>query len=114
MGVNPQNADKALAAAIDEIKRIQETPPAEEELNLWKDYVQGTVARQMETFGGIAQSLVMAAFYDLGPYFAYEYPGILRAITAEQVWQAARERLHPDGYIAVMVGPVEPGNVPKQ
>jgi len=107
MAVSPVNADKALAAAIAEVKKMQAAAPSEEEINLWKDYVQGTVARQMETFGGIAQNLVLSAFYDLGLYFPYEYPRILRAITADQVQNAAKQHLSPDNYIAVIVGPVE-------
>ncbi len=107
MGVNPANAEQALEAAREEIQRLREEPPTEEELQLWKDYVKGTVARRMETYAGIAQELVLAAFYDLGPYHAYEYPGILAAITRDEVHEAAREFLHPEGYIAVMAGPVE-------
>lgn len=107
MGVDPANADKALNVALEELKRIQEAPPSEEELGLWKDYVEGTVARRMETYSGIARELVLAAFYDLGLYFAYEYPGVLREITAEEVHEAAGQFLHPDGYVAVIAGPVE-------
>jgi len=107
MGVNPANVDKALAAAVDEIRKMQSAPPSDEEMNLWKDYVEGTVARQMETFGGIAQSLIQSEFYELGPYFPYQYPGLLRAITADQVLGAAKGKLYPDNYIAVVVGPVD-------
>ncbi len=107
MGVNPENVEQALSAAVEELERIQQEPPSAEELKLWKDYVEGTVARRMETFSGIAQNLVLSAFYELGPYFPYEYPGILRAITGEQVHQAAQEHLHPEGYVAVIAGPVE-------
>lgn len=106
MGVNPANADKALNAAVEELGRVQEEPPSADELGLWKSYVEGTVARRMETYQGIARELVLASFYDLGLYFAYEYPGILSDITADQVHEAARQFLHPDGYIAVIAGPV--------
>ena len=106
MGVAPENADKAIAAALEELKRIQQEPPSEAELQLWKDYVKGTVARRMETYGGIAQELTLASFYDLGLYHAYRYPGILAQITAGEVNAAARELLHPEGYVAVLAGPV--------
>ena len=105
MGVNPANADKALETALEELRRIRNEPPSEEEVQLWKDYVKGTVARRMETYAGIAQELVLAAFYDLGPYHAYEYPGILADITAAEVQEAAKTFLHPDGYVAVIAGP---------
>jgi len=105
MGVNPANADKALQAALEELQRIRSEPPSEEEVQLWKDYVKGTVARRMETYAGIAQELVLAAFYDLGPYHAYEYPGILAGITSAEVQEAAKTFLHPDGYVAVIAGP---------
>ncbi len=108
MGVNPANTDKALSAALEELRRLQQEPPSEEELNLWKDYVQGTVAREMETYSGIAQNLVLSAFYDLGLYFPYQYPTLLKAITADEVHQAAQQFLHPEGYVAVIAGPVEP------
>jgi zinc protease len=107
LGVNPANVDKAISAALQELEQIQQEAPSEEELQLWKDYVEGTVARRMETFSGIAQNLVLSAFYELGLYHPYEYPGILRAITGEQVQQAARDFLHPEGYVAVIAGPVE-------
>ncbi len=107
MGVNPENADKALQAALAELRRIQQEEPSAEELQLWKDYVKGTVARRMETYAGIARELVLAAFYDLGLYHAYEYPGILGAITTGEVHSAAGKFLHPDGYVAVLAGPVE-------
>ncbi len=107
MGVNPENVDKALSAAIEELERIQKEPPSAEEMKLWKDYAEGTVARRMETFSGIAQNLMLSAFYDLGAYFPYEYPTILRDITAEQVHEAAHEFLHPTGYVAVIAGPLE-------
>ncbi len=107
MGVNPENVEKAISTAIEELERIQKEPPPDEEVELWKDYVEGTVARRMETFSGIAQNLVISAFYELGPYFPYEYPGILRAITAEQVQEAAQKHLYPEAYVAVIAGPVE-------
>ncbi len=105
MGVDPAHADRALAAALEELERIRAEAPSEEELALWKDYVEGTVARRMETFAGIAQNLVLSAFYELGLHHPYEYPHILRAITAEQVHQAARQQLHPQAYLAVIAGP---------
>ncbi|MFB3879954.1 MAG: M16 family metallopeptidase [Armatimonadota bacterium] len=106
MGVAPENAERAIAAALEELKRMQQDPPSAGELQLWKDYVKGTVARRMETYGGIAQELTLASFYDLGLYHAYRYPGILAGITADEVNAAAKQFLHPDGYIAVMAGPV--------
>ena len=107
MGVNPENADKALQAALEELRRIQQEEPSAEELQLWKDYVKGTVARRMETYAEIARELVLAAFYDLGLYHAYEYPHILAGITAEEVHGAAGEFLHPGGYVAALAGPTE-------
>jgi zinc protease len=105
MGVSPENVDKAIGAAVEEMKRIQQQPPSDEELTLWKDYVEGTVARQMETFSGIGQTLVLSAFYDLGLYFPYQYPNILRGITPAQTQGAAQKFLHPEGYVAVTAGP---------
>jgi zinc protease len=105
MGVSPENVDKAVAAAVEEMQRLQKEPPSEEQVTLWKDYVEGTVARQMETFSGIGQSLVLSAFYDLGLYFPYQYPKILRDITPAQTQEAAQRFLHPEGYVAVVAGP---------
>jgi len=107
MGVNPANAKTALDAAIEELERMRNEPPSEEELELWKGYVKGTVARRMETYEGIARELVLAAFYDIGAYHAYEYPGILAAITPAEVHKAARQHIHPQSYVAVIAGPVD-------
>ena len=107
MGIHPDKVDASITAAVEELQRMQKEPPSAEEMQLWKDYVEGTVARQMETFSGIAQSLVSSAFYDLGLDFPYRYPKILREITAEQVQEAAKKHLHPEGYVAVIAGPVK-------
>jgi len=107
MGVNPANADSALSSAIEELEKMQEEPPSAEELQLWKDYVKGTVARRMETYAGIARELALAEFYHLGLYHPYEYPGLLSNISAEEIHQAALAYLHPQGYVAVIAGPVD-------
>jgi len=107
MGVNPAKVEAAVTAAVAEMKKMQAEPPTTQELQLWKDYVEGTVARQMETFAGIAQNLVISSFYDLGLDFPYRYPEILRGITAEQVQEAAKKHLHPEAYVSVITGPVE-------
>ncbi len=112
MGVNPSKVNAAVAAALDEMKKMQAAPPTAEELQLWRDYVEGTVARQMETYSGIAQNLVLASFYDLGLDFPYRYPEILKGITAEQVQDAAKKYLHPEAYVSAIAGPVEEAEKP--
>lgn len=106
MGVNPKNVDRAVAGALAQMERIQQTGPTDAELALWKDYLAGSLALRMETNGGIAGNLADAEFYQVGLDYPYRLPGIMAGITKAQVLAAAKKYLHPEHYVLVEAGPV--------
>ena len=108
MGVNPANVDRAVASALGQIKLIRERGVTDREMTLWKDFAAGSLALRMETNAGIASNLADAEFYGLGLDYPYRLPGILAAISKEQVAAAARKYLHPQGYVLVEAGPTAP------
>jgi zinc protease len=108
MGVNPARVDRAIDAALADMRGILKEPPGDAELRLWKDYVTGQLALQLETNAGIASSLAEAEFYGLGLDYPWRYPQIIGALTPKDVAEAARRYIQPDHCIIIIAGPETP------
>jgi len=104
MGVNPANADKAVKSALEGMRGMQQAAPGAKEMQLWKDYAAGSLALRLETNEGVAANLADAEFYGLGLDYPYRLPGLIAAVTPEQVLAASRTYFHPDDYVLVKVG----------
>lgn len=104
-GVNPANVDRAIRAMLDEIKRLCDEPVPADELEDSKRYVTGSLPLQLETNDGVASLLVDLEWHELGLDYLSRYPGIMRALTAEQVQAAAQKYLNPDLYVLAVAGP---------
>ena len=105
MGVNPANVSKAVAAALAQMRKVQQQGVTDREMALWQDYAAGSLALRMETNEGVANSLADAEFYGLGLDYPYRLPALLAALSRQQVQAAARKYLHPEAYVLVTAGP---------
>jgi zinc protease len=108
-GVNPANVDRALAAIVEEIGRFCANGPTEAEMSDAQDYMTGSLVLGLETNDGIAGTLLGIERFNLGLDYIRRYPAIIRAITAEEVVQAARRYLSTTDYVAVVAGPAREG-----
>jgi zinc protease len=108
MGVNPARVEQAVTSAFAELGRINQQPPGDRELQLWKDYVTGTLALSLETNAGIAASLSDAEFYGLGLDYPWRYPELIRKLTPADVAAAGRKYITPDRAITIIAGPEMP------
>ncbi len=104
-GVNPANVERAISAMLDEIKRLCDELVPADELEDSKRYVTGSLPLQLETNDGVASLLVDLEWHELGLDYLSRYPGIIRALTAEQVQAAAQKYLNPDVYVLAVAGP---------
>jgi len=104
-GVNPRNVDRAVAAILDEIRRLRETPVSDEELNDSKAYLIGSLPLQLETNEGVATAILDMELYQLGLDYLQRYEGLVRAITTEDVQRVARMYLDPESYALAIAGP---------
>jgi zinc protease len=104
-GVNPANVPEAVEAIVFEIERFIKDGPTAEEMSDAQDYMTGSLVLGLETNDGIAGTLLGIERYGLGLDYIARYPGIIRAITAEDVVQVARSYLSTTDYVVVTAGP---------
>lgn len=104
-GVNPANVTRAIAAMLDEIRRLQDEPVPADELEDNKHYLTGSLPLQLETNDGVASLLVDLEWHELGLDYLERYPGIINGVTAAQVQAAAQKYLNPDAYVLAVAGP---------
>lgn len=105
LGTNPANAKKAVAAVEAEIQRIQRGGVTQREVDESVAYLTGRFPLRLETNDGMAEMLWSMEFFNLGPDYIDRYAGYYRAVTVQQVNEAARAHLHPDRATVVVAGP---------
>ena len=95
-----------------ELKRIQTEPPTPEELQMARESSVQSMPAQFETTAATAAAMTNIFLYNRPLNFYAKLPDVYRAITADQVTAAARDKVHPDNLIVVAVGDrakIEPG-----
>jgi zinc protease len=106
-GVSPANVPRAVASIDTELRKLVDAGPTEQELQESKQYLVGSMPRALETNMGIATYLQTAEFFGLGLDYDVRMPDLLRAVTREEVHDAARRTLDPDKATVVVAGPFE-------
>jgi len=104
-GVNPKNVDLAIDLIAKEMKRLVSTNVTPTELADNQSFFIGRLPLQLETNEGVAGMLASMEQYNLGLDYLRRYPGMIRAITREQVKAAAHKYLDPERYAAAVAGP---------
>jgi zinc protease len=79
----------------------------EKEVAESKQYLIGSLPRQLETNSGIASFLQAEEFFGLGTDHDVRLPGLLAAVTLDQVNDIARALLDPARATCVVAGPYE-------
>jgi zinc protease len=106
LGTNPANARKAVGALEAEIQRVRRDGVTPREVDEAVAYLTGRFPLRLETNGGVAEILWAMEFFNLGADYIDRYAGYYRAVTVQQVNQAARVHLHPDQATVVVAGPL--------
>ena len=106
-GVSPANVPKAVASVDTELRKLGDFGPTEQEIAESKQYLIGSVPRTLETNMGIATYLQTAEFFRLGLDYDIRMPDLLRAVTREQIHEAARRAINPGRAAVVVAGPFE-------
>jgi len=99
------NVRQALDLLLAELERGRADPPAESELGWARTLAIGRFSMGLETSSAVAGGLVDLDVYGLPRDSLDTYRSRVRAISAEQVAEAARDHLHPDRAAIVLVGP---------
>ena len=106
-GVNPANVERAVASIDEELSKLANDGPTEKELAESKQYLIGSMPRNLETNVGIASFLQTIEFFGLGLDYDLRLPGLLRAVTRDQVHGAARDALDPSKAAVAVAGPYD-------
>jgi predicted Zn-dependent peptidase len=95
----------ATKIALDEVRRMQEQPPSEEELRVSKGSFVESFPRGFESATAVANRFAGDEIVGRPHEYWYRYRERIAAVTAEQVQAAARAELHPDRLVVLTVGP---------
>lgn len=104
-GVSPANVERAIASIDDELVRLRRDGLDAKELQDMKQYLIGSMPRALEANAGIANFLQTMEFFGLGLDYDRRLPGLLSAVTLDQVNEAARQSLDPARATIVVAGP---------
>lgn len=104
-GVDPANVARALDAIDAEVGALGRDGATERELLDTRQYLIGSIPRMLETNASIALFLHAVEFFGLGLDYDRRLPGLLGAVTLDEVNAAAASVLDPARACAVVAGP---------
>lgn len=104
-GVNPANVERAVGLILDEMRRMRDQPVAAWELADVQAYLTGSLPLDVETNESVASELMDIELYGLGLDYLYRLPGLINAVTLDDVQAVARRWLTPDAYALAVAGP---------
>ena len=104
-GVNPKNVDRAVELIVAEIKKFTTRRVTEEELADNKTFFIGRLPLSLETNEGVASAIGTLELYQLGLDYYRRYPGLVRAVTRDDILHVAREFLSAENYVLSNAGP---------
>jgi zinc protease len=104
-GVNPKNIESAIELILDEIRKFVVKPVTSGELTDNQTNFIGRLPLQLETNEGVSGALVHMERYGLGIDYYQRYPGLIAAITRDEVLHVAGRFLDADNIAVVIAGP---------
>ena len=93
---------------------MQGQPVSEKELEGAKKYLVGSFPLRLNTQRKIAAFLTLVEYFGLGLDYPERYPSLINAVSREDVLRVAREYLHPDRYILVVVADLKQAGVEEE
>ena len=105
-GVSPANVERAVASIDEELAKLadERTDGAGGAPNRSSTSI-GSMPRTLETNVGIATFLQTEEFFGLGLDYDLRVPGLLQAVTRDEVHEVARRTLDPAKATVVVAGP---------
>jgi predicted Zn-dependent peptidase len=108
INIHADTASDVTAAAVHEIRyelgRLVTVPPTADEIDSARNYAIGSLMTATASQGGLAGTLTGLAAMGIEPDWLVRHPQRLRAVTTEQVAEAAREFFSPTAFTGVVVG----------
>jgi zinc protease len=105
-GVDPQNVEKTIELVREEIAKFVTGGVSEEELNDSKANYVGRLPLSLESNGGVAGALLSLERYQLGLDYYRRYPGLVAAVTPEEVLETVKRYLDPSRFAVAIAGTI--------
>jgi zinc protease len=98
-----ESANEVITETLTEIRRMRKELVSEKELADAKAYLTGSFPLKMDTSAKIAGILAYVEIHGLGLDYPQKYPGLINAVTREEIRRVAKKYLHPDKMAIVVV-----------
>jgi zinc protease len=106
---------RSLIVIQDELGRLADEGPSQEELDSAKAYLTGAYALRFESSTSIASQLLWIQIEDLGIDYVSKRNALVEAVTMGDIKRVAKRLLAPDRLLTTIVGrPVEPAATAEQ
>jgi zinc protease len=98
-----ESAGLVISEILKQMEKIRKETVSDEELSDAKSYLTGSFTRMLDTNRKIANFLALVEFYSLGLDYIGRYPGYINSVTKEDIRRVAKEYLHLDNCMLVIV-----------
>lgn len=99
-----ESRDEALEVLRQVLREFVAEGPTEQELAAAKKHLTGAFPLRLDSNRKIADNLAIIGFYNLPLSYLDDFSRNVEAVTAEQVRDALRRRVHPERMLTVIVG----------
>jgi zinc protease len=99
-----ERAAEAIGILRQELKRMAEDGPTEQELADAKAYLTGSYALDLESSSDIAYRLLVIQRHQLGIDYMDRYDELIQAVTLDEVKRVAHRLIKPDKLVFTVVG----------
>jgi zinc protease len=107
IGTMPEKFAVAKKEFLEEIRRIRDEKPTDEEVKDARNYLLGSLPLRLNTNGAVAAELLAVEKYGLGFDYLDKYRKEVAAVTAADVQQVAKKYLDPEHMYLVVAGAVD-------
>ena len=104
-GVDPDNVERAISAIDAEVRQLGAEGPTSVEVSETRQFLVGSIPRMLETNGSIASFLQTCERFGLGLDHDRRLPGLIDAVTLDDIRAAAADVLDPDRAAVAVAGP---------
>ncbi len=105
---------EAIDLALSGMRGMQQKLVSERELEEARKYLVGSFPLRFNTQAKIAGFLSLVEYFGLGLDYAERYPSLIRSVSREDVLRVARQYLHPDDAIVVIVADLKEAGMADQ
>jgi zinc protease len=105
MGTHPDKLEKAIAAALRELRKVKEEGLTEEEVERGKKYLIGNFEIGLQTNGAQANQMSLDELYGFGFDHYQKYPQEIQKVTKEDVNRVAKQYFNIESYAIAIIRP---------